>query len=113
MNNEASPVLSAVADDCRLALDMIEQMLPLPPLQVIAEADKLEQTVAHMRDTLIDDLRRNPSGPDAALRRDALDSVNAALSLVLAVEFPGAGLDRKPLELVRHLLRPLLVQKHS
>lgn len=95
---------------CRQALELIEEMFGLPPLQAIAKADMLEQLVANMRDTFIARLRDDPASPEAARRRAALEQINPVLSLILGVEFPGAGLDLKPLEQVRDILRGLLAQ---
>ncbi|MBV9546337.1 MAG: hypothetical protein JOY61_18355 [Chloroflexi bacterium] len=87
-------------DLCREALQLLEEALGKPPPELSAEVDVAEQKIAQLRDELIDRLR---AAPDQALRA-ALDNVNAALSLVVGVEYPVGGVQRDMLKQARTAL---------
>jgi hypothetical protein len=106
---------------CRDCVARLDDALRLPPLQLGQEVDVVEREVARLRDRLIDQLRRRPAGeaarrgspgdPEDAMetrRRAALDKVNAALSLIVGVEYPVEGIRRKALEQARDTLRQVL-----
>lgn len=83
MTETAEALAAASIADLRHALDR-------PPSEVSSDMDRVEQGLARLRDRLIDGLHRAPAGAD----RTALDRVNAVLSLVVAVEYPAAGIQR-------------------
>ena len=97
--------LRQVRDDCLARLD---HALGLPPDKLGQEVDVAEREVARLRDALIERLRRGE-----LTDRQALDKTNAALSLIVGVEYPVAGLHRKSLEQARDTLRELPVQDFS
>ncbi|MBV9328260.1 MAG: hypothetical protein JO352_31480 [Chloroflexi bacterium] len=82
------------------ALHLLDDAIQKPPAELKAEVDVAEQRIARLRDVLIDDLRAG-STPDT---RAALDQVNVALTLVVGLEYPMGGLQRKMLEDARAVL---------
>lgn len=91
---DASP-----GDLCARARALIAAALQRQPSELGQEVDEIERIVARLRDALIERLRReDAAGADTARTRRALDPVNAALSLVVGVEYPAGGIHRKLLE---------------
>ncbi|MGN6699356.1 MAG: hypothetical protein ACTHMR_14470 [Thermomicrobiales bacterium] len=81
------------------ARSMITAALQQQPPQLGQEVDEIERTIVRLRDALIARLRQEQvSGADTARTRRALDPVNTALSLVVGVEYPAGGIQRKLLE---------------
>lgn len=94
---------------CRDSVAHLNDALGVSPAQLGQEVDIAERDVARLRDRLIDQLRRQEGGPEAVGRRRAtLDKVNAALSLIVGVEYPAAGIQRTALEQARDTLRQVL-----
>ena len=87
------------------AVALIERALAMDAPEFGEEVDEAERAVAHLRDRLIQELR---GGKDEV--REPLNIVNAALSLVVGVEYSSAGLQRKPLEQARNALREIQFQ---
>lgn len=75
------------------AVRLIDDALQKPPAELKAEVDDAERLVVGLRDALIERLR----GGDASVRT-ALDNVNAALSLIVGIEYPLGGLQRSMLD---------------
>jgi hypothetical protein len=94
----------ATADLCRQAIQLLDAAIEKPPAELKAEVDVAECGVVAVRDALIERLR---SGSNADTR-SALDHVNAALSLVVGVEYPVGGLQRGMLEQARAALQATL-----
>jgi hypothetical protein len=92
----------------RSCIAELQDALGRPPVELSSEVDRVEQQLARLRERLIVDLRREPAGPSAAAARTALDRVNAALSLVVGVEYPAAGIQRTLLEQARDALHDLV-----
>ncbi len=93
------------AGACREAVIEIEKALQLPRQEVGRQVDHILRLVVSVRDGLIEQMHQDGGRPDL---RPALDRVNAALSLIAAVEYPAAGVQRKPLEQARDALQGLL-----
>ena len=88
-----------LAEWCDEAVKVMEQAGQKPPAELGEEIDIAERLIVRLRDRLIDRLRENDHSADDRTRwRSALDQVNGALSLVVGVEYPAAGLQRKMLE---------------
>ena len=88
-------------DRARRCLAQLEDALTRPPDRLGEEVDQVERELATLRDELIADLRANG-------RRAGLDRVNAVLSLVVGLEYPAAGIQRKLIEQARDALGALL-----
>ncbi|SRR5581483_1181392 len=91
------------------ALTALGGSLGRPPLALQEEVDSAERAVVRLRDALIVSLRRDADTVEAAAWRTALQQVNAALSLVVAVEYPVAGEQRKLVEQAHAALEALLL----
>jgi hypothetical protein len=83
-------MMRPIDEICREAIRLVEEALGKPPAELKAEVDVAERTIACVRDELIERLR---AAPDPELRI-ALDNVNAALSLVVGIEYPLGGIQR-------------------
>ncbi len=81
---------SALQEQCCAAMAALERAHNAPPLQFTQEADAALRSAVALRDELIAQLR----GGDAAARA-ALDSVNVALSIIVGLEYPAAGITRE------------------
>jgi hypothetical protein len=70
--------------------------------------DNVERQVAGLRDSLIERLRAGqaPATEQAQLRQ-ALEDTNAALSLIVGVEYPAAGFQESLLQDAMGLLREI------
>ena len=82
------------------AIRLMDEALGKPATELKAEVDVVERTVAALRDQLIDRLRASPNEQT----RKELDGVNAALSLVVGLEYPVDGVQRDMLKLARSAL---------
>jgi hypothetical protein len=82
------------------AIALLEDALEKPPAELKAEVDGVERAVAALRDQLIERLR---AAPDADVQA-SLESANAALSLIVGVEYPVGGIQRQMLEQARSAL---------
>jgi hypothetical protein len=106
----STPPVVAMSELCRQAVAELENALRLPPNELGEEVDEAERTVARLRDRLIDRLRQDAAAAEAPRWGAALDRVNAALSLIVGVEYPAAGLQRKSLEQARDTLKAVLAE---
>ncbi len=79
-------------DECRTAIEGLERAQQAPPLLLLREADLALRATVRLRDALIEHLRRGNASPNA---RAALDRVNVALSLIVALEYPTGGIQRE------------------
>lgn len=92
------------AELCGEAIWLLDAALSKPPAALKAEVDVAEVAVVALRDQLIRVWRSSP----APSIRAALDSVNAALSLVVGLEYPMGGLQRDMLKQARSALQSTL-----
>ena len=98
----------SLADLCREAAAKLERARREQPARLSEDVDEAERAVAQLRDELIDRLRSERAPDRSARTRAALNSVNAALSLIVGVEYPAAGIQRSALAQARDTLRQVL-----
>ncbi len=91
----------------RKALHALDEALSQPASAATAEVDVAERAVVQLRDVLIEHIRAGPGEPDASRMRNILDQVNAAISLIVAVEYPVRGLQRQVLQQARDAIARL------
>ncbi len=95
-------------EQCRAALAALERAIPAPPIQLSQEVDTAQRFVVNARDALIERLRREGTAQDGARIKDLLGRLNTALSLMASSEYPASGIQRKPVEQARDLLKGLV-----
>ena len=95
-----TPEAVKLAETC---IGHLDHALSRPPAELGSEVDVVERELAHIRDLCIDELRTG-----STTDRTALDVVNAALSLVVAMEYPAAGIQGGLLEQARDALLSLV-----
>jgi hypothetical protein len=78
--------------------------LQKPPVELKSEVDDAERAVVRLRDELIERWRSEPQEPTGR----ALEQVNVALSLIVGLEYPMGGIERKLLEDAHHALQSAL-----
>lgn len=94
---------------CRQALEALDHVLGRPPAARLHEIDAAERLVVHLRDCLIE-RRRGAAADVSSTLSSALAQVNAAVSLLVGVEYPAAGAQEKLLEQARRVLQDLLTE---
>ena len=87
---------------CREAMSLLEQDMELPSGELENKLGDAERVLVRLRDELIGHTRREGSN---SVWRSALEQVNTAISLVVAVEFPAAGVHAEYLKGAREVLR--------
>ncbi len=95
-------------NDCLAAAEALDRALHLPPQQLTQQADMAERMVVRARDNLIHRLRVDGNSANGARWRKMLDQLNAALSLIIAIEYPLAAVQRQPAEQARDILKNLV-----
>lgn len=96
----------------RAIMAMIEEALQKPPTKMKIDVDAVENRLVHLRDHLIAEHRRQ-SDPRTFLQSPALERVNTALSLIVSIGYPGAGIYRQGLEEARLLLHEMIPEKNE
>jgi hypothetical protein len=99
------------AEQCQEALASLDRLMEITPNLRFEQIDMAEREIVHLRDDLIDRLRQDPTAEEAARLRHALEHVNAAISLVAGVEYPGTGVQQRLLEGAQEALRAALAEK--
>ena len=89
-------------------IQQLENALGRPPAELGEEVDRVERELAVLRDRLIERLRATADVAAGARQRAVPEQVNAALSLVVGVEYPARGIQRQLLEQACNALKPLL-----
>ena len=100
-----------VLQNVRTVLEMIEEALQKPPTKMKIDVDSVENRLVRLRDHLIADHRRHQSDSRAFVQSPTLLRINTALSLIVSIGYPGAGIYREGLEEARLLLHELIPDK--
>jgi len=93
---------------CRKAIELIEQAQQEQPRRLSEDVDESERAVVRLRDRLIGHLREDSASNGGARWHTALNHVNAALSLVVGIEYPAGGIQRDMLKQAADTLQALL-----
>jgi len=86
---------------CREAMSLLQKDMQLSPGELENEIDDAQRALVRLRDQLIERTRHG----DRSDWRPALVHVNTAISLVVAVEFPAAGVHAEYLKRARETLQ--------
>ncbi len=97
-----------LAQRCREAIETIEVVLNKPARERGQVIDFGERATVRLRDCLIEQYRQSEDAPERANLRYALEQANIALSLLTGVEYPGAGIQEKPMQEAHDILKALL-----
>lgn len=100
----------SLVDRCRDAVEKLDRAARLHPREIEKEVDQIQRDIVALRDGLIERLREMQSAPAAPRARAALDLINVALSLVVAVEYPITSIQRSCLEQARDTLKKILAE---
>lgn len=76
----------------------LEEALRLGPEDLSKQVEVAQRAVVRLRDDLIKRVRQDDASTEASRWRAALDRVNAALSLIVGVVYPAAGIQRQLLK---------------
>jgi hypothetical protein len=96
------------AELCREAIAKLDRARQEQPADLSEDVDEAERAAVQLRDQLIEQLRQGGAPAELAGTREALSAVNMALSLIVGVEYPAAGIQRKLIEQASTALRDLL-----
>ncbi len=92
---------------CQEAVQALDDLLATPPRERHQIVDHSEHAIVRLRDCLIERCRQETTGGQASALRSALDQVNIAVSLITGVEYPGTGMQEKPMLQARNILKAL------
>lgn len=95
---------SFVLESIQNILDMIDKALEKPAVELKIDVDAVENSLVRLRDHLIDNHRRQTASQPFT-QSSTLERINIALSLIVSIGYPGAGIYREGLEEARYLLR--------
>lgn len=84
-------------------LGLIEEARRLPASALKGEVEGIESRLVALRDELI--VRQRMVEPPPAAQLPALMTINTALSLVVSIEYPSAGIHREALDETYKLLK--------
>jgi hypothetical protein len=100
----------AICQACREAVKTLDYLLRNHPAEMAEELSDAVGCVVALRDSMID--HRHRAGQTA--ERDArLQKVNAAISAIVAGEFPLMGVRWKRIEAARDLLKAILAEEEA
>ena len=92
---------------CEESVAALERALPLTSGGLTKQVDVAERAVVRLRDILIERVRQDNSSVQQRRWRTALTRVNAALSLIVGVEYPAAAIQKSLLEQALDTLKAL------
>jgi hypothetical protein len=107
----AGPVDGPFVEQCKEAVTSLDRLLATSPYPSFQELDVAQRVIVRLRDGLIEQLRQGETSAEAPGLRGLLDRVNAAISLVVGVEHPAAGIRRELLEMARDVLKGALAEE--
>jgi hypothetical protein len=100
----------SLAGQCRQIIEELDRATRLHPREIETVVDEIQRDIVRLRDSLIEQLRQAQSSPHSSRRHPGLDAINAALSLVVAVEYPVTAIQRSLLEQARDKLKKILAE---
>ena len=107
----ADPVDGPFAEQCKEAVTSLDRLLEASPYPRFQELDVAERAIVRLRDGLIERLRQEGASAEAPRLRALLDRANIAVSLVVGIEYPAAGIRRQLLEMARDALKGALIEE--
>ena len=98
--NESSSLIA----QCEQAVEKLDRAARLQPKEIEQEIYQIQRDVVRLRDSLIDRLRQSNAGPSLDRPHRGLERVNAALSLIVGVQYPVTSIQPAALEQARDVL---------
>jgi hypothetical protein len=99
------PVDGPFAEQCKEAVASLDRLLEASPYPRFQELDVAERAIVRLRDGLIERLRQEDASDEAPRLRALLERANIAISAVVGIEYPAAGVRRQLLEMARDALK--------
>ena len=99
------------AEQCLEAVATLDRLLETSPYPRFQELDGAERAIVRLRDGLIERLRQEGASAEAPRLRGLLERANIAVSLVVGMEYPAAGIRRQLLEMARAALQGALAEE--
>jgi hypothetical protein len=106
---QADTADSSPEEICSRAVAVLDGLLGQPAASRLSDIDRAERLTVCLRNSLIERLRAGDAAQKARVH-PALTQVNMAVSLLVGVEYPAAGVQEKPLKEARDTLQDLLDQ---
>lgn len=95
----------SVTELCRQIAEKLDRSAQHGPREIEKEIDEFERQLVRLRDELIVQGRREDPAAASEPGQTRLAHINAALSLVVAVEYPVTSIQRAALKQARDVLR--------
>ena len=89
------------------AVTALDRLLEIEPHMRYQGVDGIERALVRLRDNLIDQLRQNKSPAETRRLRAKLDQANVAISLIMGVEYPAAGIQQQLLDQAYEVLKKM------
>ena len=110
-NQADSQVGGPFAEQCKAAVASLDRLLEIAPYPRFQELDGAERAIVRLRDGLIERLRQEDASAEVPRLRALLERANIAISAVVGIEYPAAGIRRQLLEMARDALQGALVEE--
>jgi hypothetical protein len=107
----AGPAGGPFAEQCAEAVTSLDRLLEASPYPSFQELDVTERAIVRLRDGLIERLRQDNASAETPRLRGLLERVNTAISLMVGIEHPSAGIRRELLEMARDVLKGELAEE--
>ncbi len=104
--NESTPIneqLENIRTLADRAVNAVDIALAAIPIKGLSQTTVAERAIVRLRDALIEQLRQSPDKDGGY--RGPLERANAALSIVVGVEYPQTPNQRAALEMARNSLK--------
>ncbi len=99
------------AEQCKEAVASLDRLLEISPYPSFQDMDVAERAIVRLRDGLIERLRQDDASDETPHLRGLLERANIAISMVVGLEYPVAGMRRQLLETARDALKGGLAEE--
>ncbi len=107
----SGPVDGPFVEQCREAVASLDRLLEIAPYPRFQDLDGAERAIVRLRDGLIERLRQDNGSDEAPRLRGLLERANIAISMMVGLEYPAAGMRRQLLETARDALKGGLAEE--
>jgi hypothetical protein len=110
-NRDPDSLSPEFSENLREAARALERAETAAPLEVQLDASQAEKLVVRMRNELIEQVRKDPTGPRSLQLKRLLDRVNGVLSIIVGVEYPSSFVHREMITQARDALQAILADE--